>query len=82
METNHVEHTSMVRWQFQRGTHTLTCRVEPIGTQAYDVITLPHWDMNGAAVERFEAPKEALQRHAMIAAQLRDAGWKLAAYTD
>ena len=75
--------TPVLRWQFARGNRSLTCRVdrEP-DTAYYDVSTLPHWDLQRAAVEIFEAPSEALQRHAVIAAQLRAAGWTVTSYTE
>jgi hypothetical protein len=75
--------TPLLRWQFARGNHSLTCRIdlEP-ETACYDVSTLPHWDLRRAAIETFEAPTEALQRHAVIAAQLRDAGWTITSYTE
>jgi hypothetical protein len=73
---------SLVRWQFERGAHLITCGIEkaPSGAQ-YDVLTVPHWDVNSAVVETFDAPVDALERHATIATQLREAGWIVASYT-
>jgi hypothetical protein len=45
------------------------------------VATLPLWDGGPIGVERFETPGAALHRHAAIAADLRDAGWTVSAYT-
>jgi len=43
---------------------------------------LPLWSNGISAVERFETPRDALQRHAAIVADLRNAGWTISAYTD
>jgi hypothetical protein len=72
----------ILRWQFARGDRHLTCMVnradEP---SAYEVATVPLWDVRKAAVETFDTPAAAFHRHAAIAADLREAGWRLAAYT-
>lgn len=72
----------IVRWQFERGDRRLTCMVHaaPI-TCSYEVATVPLWDVGRAAIETFKSPCAALERHAAIAADLREAGWTLAAYT-
>jgi hypothetical protein len=72
----------IVRWQFERGHRRLTCMVHraPV-TSGYEVATVPLWDVGRAAVEMFDSPCAALERHAAIAADLREAGWTLAAYT-
>jgi hypothetical protein len=74
---------SLVRWQFERGAHHITCGIDMAssGTQ-YSVLTVPHWDVNSAIVETFDASIDALQHHATIATQLRDAGWIVASYSD
>ena len=60
----------------------MTCAVLATPTTStYEVATVPLWDLDRAAVERFESPCAALHRHAAIAADLREAGWTLAAYT-
>lgn len=58
----------------------MTCAVNARG-RGYDVMTLPHWNLQSAAVETFQAAMEALQRHAVIASQLRSTGWSVTAYT-
>jgi hypothetical protein len=70
----------IIRWQFERGDHHLTCMVNA-APSAYEVATVPLWDVRHAAVEAFDSPTEALHRHAAIAADLREDGWTLAAYT-
>jgi len=42
---------------------------------------VPNSNVDGAMVEMFESGVIALQRHAGIAAQLRELGWTLIAYT-
>jgi hypothetical protein len=74
--------TPIVRWEFQRGDRHLTCRVDAVTDIAeYDVATVPHWDLNAAFIETFDAAGAALRRHADIAAHLREAGWTVASYT-
>jgi hypothetical protein len=72
----------LIRWQFERGDHHVACMVNqtPVAS-AFEVATVPLWDVDHAAVEVFDNPREALHRHAAIAADLREAGWTLAAYT-
>jgi hypothetical protein len=66
----------MLRWVFHRGPDTLTCAVEAAGDRkSYDLCVLPHWNLSLATVEHFAAPVTALERHAAIAAALRQAGW-------
>jgi hypothetical protein len=38
-----------------------------------------HLNVGRAAIETFSMAREALRRHAAIAASLRDVGWKLSA---
>jgi hypothetical protein len=70
----------LIRWQFERDHHHLTCMVNA-APSAYEVATVPLWDVRHAAVETFDSPAAAFHRHAAIAADLREAGWTLAAYT-
>jgi hypothetical protein len=72
----------LVRWQFERGDRRVACMVNlaPVAS-AFEVATVPLWDVAHAAVETFDSPREALHRHAAIAADLREAGWTLSAYT-
>lgn len=59
----------------------MTCGVTLRGHGSYEVIVLPHWNLQSAVVETFHAAVDALQRHAAIAAALRSTGWSVAAYT-
>jgi hypothetical protein len=75
-QTSTTEPTSMLRWVFHRGGHVLTCAVEATADRSsYDVCVFPHWNVSLGTVERFAAAGGALQRHAVIASRLREAGW-------
>ena len=52
-----------------------------ISAVSYEVATVPLWDVGRAAIETFKSAGAALRRHAAIAADLRDGGWKIASYT-
>jgi len=71
----------MLRWQFRMRNRLLTCGITQAGTNAFNVVTLPHWDVKGGTVESFSSQASALQRHATIAERLRSAGWSIASYT-
>jgi len=76
------EGRSLLRWQFARGAHHITCGIDVApDNSGYDVLTVPHWDVNSAVIETFDAPGEALQRHATIASRLREIGWTVASHT-
>ena len=70
----------ILRWLFRQSDRVLTCGVSR-AEAAFEVMTVPHWDIKRASVERFSCAKEALQRHAEIAVLLRESGWSAAAYT-
>jgi hypothetical protein len=75
--------TRVLQWCFSRGSDVITCAVEVrLGDLAYNVLTIPHWDPLAGVIERFAGPAAALQRHAAIARELRDGGWRVAAYTE
>lgn len=76
------EPTPIIRWEFAREDHHLLCAIRATpSVSSFEVATVPLWDVNRAAVETFKTASEALTRHAAIAADLRDAGWMVAAYT-
>jgi hypothetical protein len=77
-----MEYRPLVRWQFERGDRHVACMVQsaPV-SDSYEVAVVPLWDVKQSAVETFDSPTAALHRHAAIAADLREAGWTLAAYT-
>jgi hypothetical protein len=72
----------LVRWEFERDDRHLMCAIHATpAASSYEVATVPLWDVGRTAIETFNSPGEALQRHAAIAADLRSAGWTVAAYT-
>src|SRR4026208_1265821 len=74
--TSTTEPTSVLRWVFHRGGHALTCAVEMTADRSsYDVCIFPHWNLSLAPTASFAPPAARLQRHAEIAARLREAGW-------
>lgn len=74
--------TCLLRWSFERHRQRITCQVSAApAAMGYEVMTVPHWDINATAIETFDAPGSALCRHATIVAQRREAGWNLDTYT-
>jgi hypothetical protein len=67
----------ILRWRFEKGRRALTCGVAATGAGTFDVVILAHWPGRGRSVQRFDQPGAAFLRHAMIASELRDAGWQL-----
>jgi hypothetical protein len=73
---------SMLQWTFLRGGNALACEIDTSNAgRSYDVRIVPRADLAAPVVEHFESCRSALCRHAEIAAQLRQAGWMLSAYT-
>jgi hypothetical protein len=70
-----------VHWEFARDHRHLTCAVSVAPASSYEVATVPLWNEGLTTVETFDRPRDALHRHAGIAADLRAAGWTVAAYT-
>ena len=72
----------MVRWDFARNDQHVVCTILAGPAESfYEVAIVPLWDIGCAAIETFSTATAALRRHASIAAQLRDAGWRVAAYS-
>lgn len=72
----------LLRWVFRRGNRFLTCQLERIAdTSAYRVAIVPHWDCARALVRSYDAGVTAFRDHAELAAELREAGWTLTAYS-
>jgi hypothetical protein len=75
-----TEPQMVLRWLFRQSDRVLTCGITR-AEAVFEVMTVPHWDIKRASVERFSCAKAALQRHAEIASLLRESGWSAAAYT-
>jgi hypothetical protein len=72
----------LLRWIFQHGHHRLTCRVDQRpGEHTFTLSLVPHSSSGVGIAETFTSAWSAFRRHAMIASELRRAGWTLAAYT-
>jgi hypothetical protein len=72
----------LVRWDFARDRQHVMCTVQRRRSDSfYEVAIVPLWNIGCAAIETFTTATAALRRHAMIAAELRDAGWRVAAYS-
>ena len=71
----------VLRWIFRRGNHLLTCQLTKVFGSRYILSLVPHWDRAHGDSESFDSGLSALHRHAVIAKSLRDAGWKVVAYT-
>jgi hypothetical protein len=80
-DTRNVSGVSLLKWRFSRTHQQVMCAIRAASTNSWEVVTIPLWDVKRAAVETFSTVREAIERHATIAADLRDAGWKLSAYT-
>ena len=72
----------VVRWDFSRNHQHVVCTILAGPAESfYEVAIVPLWDIGRAAIETFTSATAALRRHAAIAAELRDAGWTVAAYS-
>ena len=71
----------LLRWIFQRGNQRLTCRVDQQPGTGFTMSLVSHSSSAIGIAETFTSAWSAFQRHAMIASELRGAGWTLAAYT-
>ena len=65
----------LLRWIFERRGNAITCEVDMNATHSCDVSVIPHWNATSAVVEHFNGPVQAMERHAELAQELRDAGW-------
>ena len=71
---------TIVQWTFQFGDDRLTCSVEG-SRSSYRLLVIPNGQTDAAVVEAFDSSAAALQRHAELAAALRDRGWAVISYT-
>jgi hypothetical protein len=72
----------LLRWIFQRGNQRLVCQVDQRpDDQTYTLSLVSPSNVADDIAETFSTAWSAFRRHAMIASELRRAGWTLAAYT-
>ena len=82
MSIRRVDTPSVVRWCFLRGNELLTCQIHPLRGGRFRLSLVPFGGTGRSAIETFGSIFSALQRHAAIAASLRQAGWTVVAYSD
>jgi len=74
--------TPLIRWDLTRDDKHVMCTIQGRPSESlYELAIVPLWDIGRSAVETFTSATAALRRHAVIAAELRDAGWRIAAYS-
>ena len=78
--------SSIIRWEFTRGSQRISCQVDRHAERGagapFAVALVPSSNRTRPTIQAFEAVAPALRRHAMLAAALRDTGWKLVSYTN
>ena len=67
----------VLHWILQNEANAITCQLDARADRSYEVCIVPHWDPASAVVERFTASTPAFLRHAAVAKQLRESGWKV-----
>ena len=73
----------MLRWTFRRGNEFLICAIDRARSgRGYQLAIVPEAATHAARIEMFATTFDVLLRHASIAQELRDLGWRLVAYTD
>jgi hypothetical protein len=71
----------LLRWVLCRGEEAITCQIDrTLADGSYAVSVVPHRHLAAAAIETYETSVPAFQRHAAIVSELRQTGWKMAAY--
>jgi hypothetical protein len=80
MRTRRDESQSVVQWTFRRGNELLTCQVHRQRGGLYRLSVVPHAAPGRSALETFGHLVSALQRHATLAAELRQQGWTVVGY--
>lgn len=77
--------TTVLRWEFVRGRHRISCQVEQVPRKghrtAFAVSVVPLWTLERAKGEAFDGLSAALGHHAALASTLRATGWTLVAYS-
>ena len=72
----------VLRWTFLRGNQLLTCQIHRQPHGRFRLSLIPFGAKGASAVENFASIFTALQRHADLAAGLRQAGWDVVAYSE
>jgi len=73
---------SVLYWEFTRGGERVSCQIDrDPASGAFAVALVAYRDLRRASIGTFRAVAAALRRHAVVANELRAAGWKVAQYT-
>lgn len=76
---------TLVRWEFTRGQERVSCEVDRELSNdkqgRFAVISVPYQRLQRGTIEFFENATAAFRRHAAMASDLRESGWKLVSYT-
>jgi hypothetical protein len=67
--------TCMLRWVLANGPAAVACEVDALTDHAFALRVIPFAAPEDGFVELFCTATSALERHADITEQLRDAGW-------
>jgi len=65
----------MLRWVLANGLAAIACEVDAMTDHAFALRVMPLASPKDGFVELFSTATSALERHAAITEQLRDAGW-------
>ena len=71
---------TLVQWEFAKGPERVVCQVAREAGRFFNVALLPSREVGRATASLFGDVVSALRCHAMLAAGLRDTGWKLVGY--
>ena len=82
MRTRRDETQCVVRWTFLRGNDLLTCQIHRQSSGGFRLSLVPFSPKGMSGIQTFSSIFSALQRHAAIAAELRQAGWMVVAYSE
>ena len=82
MRLRRHESACVVRWTFLRGNDLLTCQIHRQANGHFRLSLVPFSPKGRSGVQSFGSIFSALQRHAAIAADLRQAGWTVVAYSE
>ena len=67
--------TCMLRWVLANGTAAIACEIDAMTDHAFALRVMPLAAPEEGFVELFCTATSAMERHADITEQLRDAGW-------
>jgi hypothetical protein len=67
--------TPLLRWMLRRDDATLVCALDANDDHSFEVSVTPQWLHVPPLHEHFDAPAAAFERHAEVAALLRESGW-------